>query len=139
MFRDFFIPPPDSASSPKEGDLYKEVTVGGRCFSLRYGYYEDADRNSSFNEPIPIYPDFSREPVYTREGVPIVTAMQDVCVGYRGKDGADTCSDCLYFQKQEELFGLCSCSRNQKKAFFLQEEPTEERIVLPPLPRRVQE
>lgn len=130
---------PSPGSPPKEGDLYREVTVGGRCFRLLYGYYEDADRSSPFNEPIPIYPDFIREPVYTREGAPVVTAMQDVCDSYRGKEGPDGCSDCLYFQKQEELFGICSCLKNKSHASLAREDRSEGQTALSPLRAEAQE
>lgn len=96
-------------ATPKEGELYKEVTVGGRSFRLVYGYYEDFERESPFNEPIPIYPDLLKNPVYTAKGTPIVTAMQDICSDYLGKADGDSCSECIHFQKNAELFGLCSC------------------------------
>ena len=43
-------------------------------------------RESPFNDPIPIYPDFIKEPHYTAEGIPIATAMQNVCEFYNGKN-----------------------------------------------------
>lgn len=94
---------------PREGELYKEVTVGGKVFELRYGYYEEFERNGRFNDPIPIYPDFIEYPVYTDEGHPIVTAMQDVCANYEcaHDDDGDSCQDCKYFKKHEDLFGIC--------------------------------
>ena len=98
---------------PKEGDLYKEVIVGGRLFRLYYGYYEENDRNSMFNDPIPIYPDLLKNPEYTDEGTLIVTAMQDVCARYLGMQSGDSCTECVYFQSDAELFGLCKCLENQ--------------------------
>ena len=96
--------------TPKEGDLYKEVSIFGKTFKLLYGYYESFERESPFNEPMPIYPDFIKEPHYTAEGLPIVTAMQNVCEHYSGKNDEDSsCADCVFFQKSEELFGLCNC------------------------------
>lgn len=92
---------------PKEGDLYKEVTIGNVTFKLHYGYYEDFERNSRFNEPIPIYPDFISQPIFNDQGIPFVTAMQDICEHYSGKGGEDSCSECSHFCKCEELFGLC--------------------------------
>lgn len=98
----------------KEGDLYKEFTIGGRTFRLFYGYYEEFERE--YNEPIVIYPDFIQNPVFTDEGVPIVTAMQDVCEHYAGKQGGDGCADCIYFRTSEELFGLCGCVKRRKRS-----------------------
>ena len=101
---------------PKEGDLYKEVTVSGKTFRLLYGYYESFERESPFSEPIPIYPDFMKEPCYTEEGKPIATAMQNICEHYSGKmDEDSSCSDCSFFQSSEELFGLCHCPAKQRK------------------------
>lgn len=107
----------EQSPPPKEGDLYKEVTVGGNTFKIFYGYYEEFERESPFNDPIPIYPDFIKEPHYTAEGIPIATAMQNVCEFYNGKNDEDSsCSDCVFFQKYEELFGLCNCSRNKRES-----------------------
>ena len=103
--------------TPKEGDLYKEVTISDKTFRLLYGYYESFERESPFNDPIPIYPDFIKEPHYTAEGIPIATAMQNVCEFYNGKNDEDSsCSDCVFFQKYEEQFGLCNCSHNKRES-----------------------
>lgn len=101
--------------TPKEGDLYKVVTISGKTFRLLYGYYESFERESPFNDPMPIYPDFTKEPHYTDEGIPIVTAMQNVCEFYNRKNDEDsTCAECVFFQKNEELFGLCNCPQNKR-------------------------
>ena len=106
---------------PKEGDLYKEVTVFGKTFRLLYGYYENFERESPFNDPMPIYPDFTKEPYYTAEGIPIVTAMQDICEFYKGKNDEDSsCADCLFFQKSEELFGLCNCPHKKQSSYIME-------------------
>ena len=35
----------DSTSEkPKEGDLYRLIELHGKAFEIRYGYYEDIDR-----------------------------------------------------------------------------------------------
>lgn len=105
----------DQSSSPKEGDFYKEFAVGGHTFNIFYGYYEEFERESPFNDPMPIYPDFTKEPHYTAEGIPLVTAMQNVCEYYSGKNDEDSsCSDCVFFQSCQELFGLCYCSQNKR-------------------------
>ena len=103
--------------APKEGDLYKEVTISNKTFRLLYGYYESFERESPFNDPIPIYPDFIKEPHYTIDGIPITTAMQNTCEFYNGRNDEDsTCSDCGFFKKHEELFGLCNCPRNKRES-----------------------
>lgn len=122
MFTKIFMQGVEQPPAPKEGDLYKEVTVSGKTFKLLYGYYENFERESLFNDPIPIYPDFTKQPHYTIEGVPIVTAMQNVCDFYQGKNDEDSCcADCVFFQKSEDLFGLCNRSENKRSV--------EERVI----------
>ena len=102
--------------TPNEGDLYKELTISGKTFRLLYGYYESFERESRLNDPIPIYPNFIKDPLYTDEGIPFATAMQNVCACYKGKKDEDSCcADCVYFQSSEELFGFCNCSANRRK------------------------
>ena len=102
---------------PKEGEVYKVVNTFGKTFEIRYGYYEECDRHSPLAEsPVPMYPDFIKEPVYTDEGTPFVTMMQDACVSYRGeskKTPDTTCAECKYFQRGEDWFGICKCSENK--------------------------
>ena len=102
-------------TTPKEGDLYKDVNISGKTFRLLYGYYESFERESPFNDPMPIYPDFTKDPHYTSEGIPIVTAMQNPCGYYKGKHHEDrSCVDCHFFLKSEELFGLCGCPHRKQ-------------------------
>ena len=109
---------PPTEFAHKEGELYKIITTFGKTFELRYGYYEECDRQSPLCRPIVIYPDFQREPVYTDEGTPFVTMMQDACECYSGeaKRTADTtCAECECFQRGEEWFGICTCPKKKKK------------------------
>lgn len=97
---------------PREGDLFKVIEYMGRSFEIRYGYYEEKDR---VFEPMAIYPDFVKDPVYTDGGMPFVTAMQQPCRLFRGEwDENSTCEDCSYYQNCEELIGICTCSKNKK-------------------------
>ncbi len=115
MLTKFIMQGVEQTPKPKEGDLYKEVTVSGKTFRLLYGYYESFERESPFNEPMPIYPDFIKEPHYTAEGIPIATAMQNVCEFYIGKTDEDSsCSECSFFEISEELFGLCNCPQKKR-------------------------
>lgn len=101
-------------NAPKEGDLYRVVTTFGRTFELRYGYYDERERNRS---PDIIYPDFVREPLYTDEGEPFVTMMQDACENFAGKTRRtdDTlCLECQHFRRGEEWFGICTCPKNER-------------------------
>ncbi|MBQ9783885.1 MAG: hypothetical protein IJW29_00085 [Clostridia bacterium] len=99
----------------KEGDLYRRVTLYGQTFELYYGYYEEFERGHS--EPIPIYPDFLAHPLYTTEGYPFATQMQDMCEkgAFRERSLQDACcGNCAYFRAGEDLFGICTCKTNQK-------------------------
>ena len=100
--------------SPREGDLYKRVTVAGRTFELFYGYYEDFERFGKYNDPIPIYPDFISAPEYTEDGIPYVTKMQDICRYYQGNSTDDSCAQCAHFQIGDDLIGLCRCSQKRR-------------------------
>ena len=101
---------------PQEGDLYRVISTFGKTFELYYGYYEDVDRMSKFAKPIEIYPDFLKDPVFTSDGIPFVTAIQNTCNQYiKIKDTTDRCADCKYFLKGEELFGLCMCKARHIK------------------------
>ena len=101
-----------------EGELYKTLLIRGRTFTLYDGDYEECDRQNPLCEPIVIYPDFTREPVYTDGGEPFVTIVQDACdcfVG-EGKRTPDTaCADCYHFRRAEDWIGICTCTRNNKK------------------------
>lgn len=98
----------------RDGDLYKVVTVAGVSFELYYGYYDEIERESRFTEPIPIYPSFIDEPVYTDGGYPFATEMQDVCEHFLGRDGEDSCYACRHFVKGDELIGICRCEARRR-------------------------
>ena len=99
-------------SIKKDGDLYKVVTIHDVRFELRYGYYEEFERE--IGEPIPIYPDFKRSPQYTSEGYPFVTQMQELCEHGESRFQEGCCADCHHFVDEGELFGICNCSENRK-------------------------
>lgn len=98
----------------KEGDLYKIVTAYGKTFELRYGYYGECDRKY---EPNVIYPDFIKQPLYTDNGEPFVTVVQDACRSYRGeakRTPDTTCCECKYFQLGEDWIGICVFTGNRR-------------------------
>lgn len=98
-----------------EGDLYKIVELWGCQFPLYYGYYEPCDRDNPAVEPMPIYPDFTKEPQFTENGYPFVTKMQDICHFYQGKAGPFAeCADCMYYLHGDELIGVCTCVQNRR-------------------------
>ncbi len=108
-----FLSQASQRASPKEGDIYKDVNIFGQTFRLFYGYYEDFERSTDGNEPIPIYPDFINNPLYTAEGIPFATAMQNICEHYDGKKNGDSCMECKHFKPCEELFGICKCDQRK--------------------------
>ena len=100
----------------REGDLYKRVHSFGECFELYYGYYEDFERGHT--DPIPIYPDFLREPRYTAQGYPFATQMQDMCEqGVFRRQGLQDqcCGNCIHFAQGEDLLGICICREKRGK------------------------
>ena len=100
--------------SISEGTLYKVLYVEGYAFPLYYGYYDERDRMNTFVDPMPIYPDFSKEPRYTKEGKPFVTMMDDACEHYTGVvNGNEECGECAWYQHGQELLGTCTCPRKR--------------------------
>jgi len=98
---------------PKEGDMFKVIELYGRTFEIRYGYYEDFERKKS--EPIPVYPDLKRTPIYGISGKLIVTHMQDVCPHFKPQAGDDTevcCGCCEYYPKNRQMIDVCLCKEN---------------------------
>ena len=99
----------------KEGDVYKTVTAGGHTFILRYGYYEDYERAAG--EPVVVYPDLELNRMYSTEGYRLVTAIQDVCVCYEGKNRASEdacCSECVYYPNTHACIDICTCEQNRQ-------------------------
>ena len=80
------------------------IELFGHTIELRYGYYEEFEREH--NDPVPIYPNFIKEPAYL-DGYPLVTAMQDVCEHFDGDDAEIGCLVCKYYERCEDLIGKC--------------------------------
>ena len=98
---------------PKEGDLYKVIHIFGHSFELRYGYYSDTERHGRYSEAVHIYPDFRTVPLYTQDGYPFVTQMQDICRHYDGKENCDDCYSCRHYCHGDDLLGICICRENR--------------------------
>ena len=107
----------------REGDVYKVIELHGKSFELRYGFYEDFERESEYSEPIPIYPNFLKDPIYTDSGYPFATQMQDACEWLNSKVKFDACcADCRYFCDGEDLIGTCKCESRRKTS------PTDQNV-----------
>ena len=116
MFTDLLKIELEKKPTPKEGDLYKVITAHGKSFEIRYGYYEEIDRQNPKVEPMEIYPNFIEKPIYADDGVPFATAMQKSCGYFKGETDVDnTCYQCGYYEKCEELLGVCRCKARWKK------------------------
>ena len=117
MFTSLFgsnAPPKDRKH--KEGELFKVITAHGVSFEIYYGYYEEIDRQNPNREPMEMYPDFIEDPQYTTAGEPFVTAMQKPCKHFKGaQDDDNTCYQCSYYEKCEELLGVCRCDARRRK------------------------
>lgn len=99
---------------PKEGELYGSFSVFGKSFDIYYGYYEEFERNSIYNDPVPIYPNLKDNPEYDGDGYRIVTEMQMACENYSGHFGEDSCGRCAHFMKGVKLFGLCKAESERR-------------------------
>ena len=97
----------------KEGELYKTVELSGHTLELRYGYYEERERERG--EPIPIYPDLKKNPLYTKDGYPLITQMQELCEHGASKFADGYCVDCKYFTEFTDLFGICKNAKNKQE------------------------
>lgn len=96
--------------TPQEGELFQIVTVDNYKFELRYGYYEETDR--LMDDPVPIYPDFKEQPVYTQMGRPLVTAVQKPCEYFKSLEGyeyEECCSSCVYYPDMKTEINVCQC------------------------------
>lgn len=101
-------------SPPKEGDIYKVVHIDRYAFELRYGYYEEYERTNG--EPVVIYPDLTQR-IYTEDGYPIVTSIQEPCsyyeaIGHQARD--ECCVGCIHYSPPGDDIGICQCKHNQK-------------------------
>ena len=102
--------PLSNESPQKEGELYKKIELFGETFEIYYGYYEDIDRENPQAEPMPIYPDFLKDPKKTADGFAFVTKMQDACKSFVGDNlKSPECADCSFFKEGSDLIGICTC------------------------------
>ena len=100
---------------PKEGDIYKTLSVGEHIFELKYGYYEAFERGRG--EPVVIYPDLKNNSLYDGEGRRIVTAVQVACEYYnalREIEQEGICSECIYYPESNKDIGICLCRETRR-------------------------
>jgi len=99
---------------PREGDIYEIVSIGGHSFTIRYGYYSEQDR--LVTDPMPIYPCFISQPLYTARGEPLITRVQDACEYYYTEEavGDGWCADCLHSSIDHKEIGICRCQHRKR-------------------------
>lgn len=101
---------------PKEGEVYRTYTVDQHTFEIRYGYHEENERGRV--EPLPIFPDFEINPVYTQNGEPITAYVQYPCKHYSPRDPKEPeewCGDCTYYDGGRIEMGRCLCPQRKQK------------------------
>lgn len=98
---------------PREGELYKTITVAGHSFDLRYGYYEEYER--SLGPPVVVFPNLIVSPLYSPEGHPLATQIQDPCQYFELAAGREEhwCGDCAYFFGEHPEIGECRCKHHK--------------------------
>ena len=103
-----------SNSPPKEGELYKVYDIDGKVFEVYYGYYSENERGSV--EPLPIFPDFIKNPVYLKNGSPIVSRICPPCECYSpiNTNCEDWCGDCKHYLNATDEISVCKCEKRRK-------------------------
>lgn len=98
---------------PREGELYKRLTVAGHTFELRYGYYQEQER--TICPPVVIFPDLAARKLYCPEGYPLVTQIQDPCQLYAATTAPpeNWCGDCSHFSGEHPEIGICRCEQRK--------------------------
>ena len=94
----------------KEGDLYGIFQVFGKTFEIYYGYYEEYERSSPYNDPVPIYPDLLKSPQYDENGSPIVTEMQLSCEHYKAPSRETNADGAGIFNGESGCLGFAGAS-----------------------------
>lgn len=109
MFRRLLRHNRPEEDGPKEGDLYARIQHAGHTFDLYYGYYEECDRQNPMVKPVPLYPDFIKNPQFDDQGHPFTTEMQDACQYYVGNLRDDGCYGCEHYRRVIDFIGVCTC------------------------------
>ena len=98
----------ENKTLPEEGDLYKTCIVDHHVFEIRYGYHEESERGRV--DPLPIFPDLEKNPLYTNTGELITAYVQYPCRYYiprRPEIPEDWCGDCMLYGGGKEEMGRC--------------------------------
>lgn len=94
-----------------EGELYEIIEIEGHRFEIICGYNTNQDKITGF--VMPIYPDFLKEPKYTKLGYPLASCSQNICEYYKRLpecDNEGSCIDCYHFEREPmKMIGVCKC------------------------------
>ncbi len=104
----------NKANIPREGDLYKVIDVDNITFKITYGYYEESERDKV--EPLPVFPDLKKRPIYTTDGKLIVTAIQEPCEKYIPLNKVCSegwCGDCIHYLSSTDEISVCGCTERK--------------------------
>ena len=73
------------------------------------------------------YPDFSKNPVFTREGCPVMFAGEDACGCAEASDGAECpdCGCCRYFRPADVHTWIGVCGNEEKRRRAAGDETAE--------------
>lgn len=100
----------------KEGTLYKSVEIEGVLFDIYYGYECEGERAHGW-DPSPLYPDFAKNPLHTKNGKPFALIYDEPCDEYLPISKTTECiccANCKLFEKREEIIGVCNAEKRRK-------------------------
>lgn len=98
-----------------EGEIFDIINVEDKSFEIKYGYYEEYERE--YGEPVPLFPDMAENPEYTKDGYRIVTKMQDPCKQFEFKTenfSEEWCGSCSYYKDEKSLISVCTNNKNKE-------------------------
>lgn len=61
------------------------------------------------------YPDLEEAPLFTKNGTPIVMALQDKCLNYTAEEESVDCGSCDYFKPNSKGDLIGACTNNERK------------------------
>ena len=108
-----------NAKSVTRTELFEAGQNGHRAAWLFEMFFYDYENEKQIGyDPTPIYPDFSKNPQYTKNGVPFTSVYQDVCKDYQPiSQEIDFvgCGNCKLYESREELIGICRSENRRWK------------------------
>jgi len=101
---------------PKEGELCKTITLGGKNIDIRYERFEEVDLEHPIMAEVK---NFVEQPEYTKDGFAFRNDLDDACPYMIPKDGKDnrggSCDGCAYLSDQVDFIGICGCTAKRQR------------------------